>query len=186
MKIATERLSAPPFPPNLPDKSFFREWLMERQLLQQTGFRTPLISVTHQPDSFPISENVRKLKGTVLSPGDKSHVRAVITSKYSWPHLEIGCHLGHGLVRSPTQEGRADYQSPRVSHPARPSCRASIVSLGCCHLLLDGRNSTTTCVLDTQLGSFKKRREGNRWGLKLQGPIVYLCTVFFLLLFVLV
>lgn len=30
----------------------------------------------------------------------KSLVRAVTTSKYSWPHLEIGCHLGLGLVSS--------------------------------------------------------------------------------------
>lgn len=81
-------------------------------MLQQIEFKTLLVLLTHQLDSFPISENVRKLKNAMASPGDKSQARAITTAKYSWPHLETGCHLGRGLVCSPIRGGRTDYQSP--------------------------------------------------------------------------
>lgn len=57
---------------------------------------------------------------------DKSQVRAVTTSKYSWPHLEIGCHLGRGLVCSPIYRGRIEDQSYQVKHLAHPLAKLEL------------------------------------------------------------
>lgn len=66
MKTTTDWLSTLHFPLSLPDIFLFLEgvgeWLMEKQLLKQIEFKTPLILVTHQPDSFPMSEKCQEIK----------------------------------------------------------------------------------------------------------------------------